>query len=799
MCEGCANRFLFAPDPGDASAWLEPQPQQYVPDPFLNPDFVATPGSVDPSQAPASSDATPGTPRSGVPDGDPSGVTDEARADGSGGVGTTVAASGNQLIDGLLTGLKWSLTNLTYSNPDAASDYQAGYFVDRNNNTISAQNEGFAQISAAQLQAVHFALSSSIQTQAAGALGFSVSAFTGLNITYAGAGTGNATLRYANTTDNATGLGYYPSSSIYGGDGWLGSSIQNPITGNYGYNNTIHEIGHTLGLKHGQDSSGGGTLPNFGPLPTNYDSLEFTVMTYRSYVGDPLVGGYSNEQFGYPQSFMMLDIAALQYMYGADFTTNAGNTTYTWNPSTGVTSVDGVAALTPGGNRIFATIWDGGGFDTYDLSNYTTGVQINLKPGEWSLFSTTQRANLGDGNFARGNIANALEYSGDVRSLIENAYGGSGIDTIIGNRADNILLGNGASDALFGEGGRDVAVFLGNSTSSTRVHNANGTWTVTGVDGTDTLTNVEVAQFANRRVVLEDPLTDFNADSVSELLWFQQSTGAALIRNPGNPGQSGGSANLAPVGANWTIQTTGDFNGDGYSDFAWKNTSTGQFYLWNFVDSSQTGGANLGAIGTNWSIMGSGDFNVDGTGDIVWRDANNGHVYLYMMQNNAVAAAASLGVIGAEWTVAAVGDFNGDGSSDLTLRRSTDGLVYVWSIANGAIIDGDNYGALGTNWSVAGAGDFNRDGTDDILLRNAIDGTLYIWNMTNSSISGGASLGAIGAAWTVDAIADMNGDFTSDILLKNTSTGQFYQWNIANNAVASSADLGVVGTDWQLI
>ena len=58
---------------------------------------------------------------------------------------------------------------------------------------------------------------------------------------------------------------------------------------------------------------------------------------------------------------MMLDIAAMQQMYGADFTTNAGNTVYSWPPGSGRTLVDGQVGIDPGGNRIFATVWDGGG------------------------------------------------------------------------------------------------------------------------------------------------------------------------------------------------------------------------------------------------------------------------------------------------------------------------------------------------------------------------------------------------------------------------------------------------------
>jgi len=104
-------------------------------------------------------------------------------------------------------------------------------------------------------------------------------------------------------------------------------------------------------------------------------------------------------------------------------------------------------------NRIFATIWDGGGKDTYDLSDYGDGVVVDLRPGKSSLFSQSQRADLGeyDGagqHMASGNIYNALQYKGNAKSLIENAIGGSGDDRLTGNTANNELTGNGGGDTF---------------------------------------------------------------------------------------------------------------------------------------------------------------------------------------------------------------------------------------------------------------------------------------------------------------------------------------------------------------
>ena len=47
-----------------------------------------------------------------------------------------------------------------------------------------------------------------------------------------------------------------------------------------------------------------------------------------------------------------------------------------------------------------------------------------------------------------GNVANALLYNNDARSLIENAIGGSGGDTLVANQAANRLTGNGGADTF---------------------------------------------------------------------------------------------------------------------------------------------------------------------------------------------------------------------------------------------------------------------------------------------------------------------------------------------------------------
>lgn len=363
-----------------------------------------------------------------------------------------VGRTGDATLDGLFSGLRWLGGAISYGDPAQARDYGSGYRSDLDGDGVSAQRDGFARISPAQMTAARMALDADGIGAKAAHAGFTVEGFTGLRVNYAGS-SGGGDLRYGSTTDAKTAYAYQPGEGM-GGDVWLGRSGKAPVVGNYDYFALLHETGHALGLKHPHEAG------SFGKLPEAMDSVEFSVMSYKTHIGASPTG-YSLEKGGAPQSYMMLDIAALQAMYGADFTTNAGDTTYAWRPGSGTTWVNGAAGLAPEVNRIFATIWDGGGEDTYDLSAYASDLRIDLRPGKASVFSAAQLADLGGGpneGHARGNIFNALLYQGDARSLIENAVGGTGDDSLRGNAAGNCLEGGAGRDVLIGMGGRDLLI-----------------------------------------------------------------------------------------------------------------------------------------------------------------------------------------------------------------------------------------------------------------------------------------------------------------------------------------------------
>jgi Ca2+-binding RTX toxin-like protein len=342
-------------------------------------------------------------------------------------------------VAALDSGAKWNHKALTFGFPTLASFYPSDF------EEVSPPGQ-FQAFNATQMSATR-----SLLQLIANVTDLTFSELTGTGDYQTAGAAAHADLRYAESSAADVAYAYYPTNSgpgSVGGSAWFNkTNFNNPVRGNYAWMGILHETGHALGLKHGHE------FPL--AISADHDSVEYSVMTYRSYPGGDVEGGYSNETWGYPQTLMMLDIAALQKIYGAaNYAFNSGTSVYTWSDTTGEMSINGVGQGAPGNgaggsaNRIFMTVWDGDGNDTYDLSNYSDNLTVDLRPGEWTTTNATQTAGLGDGHFARGNIANALLFEGDTRSAIENARGGSGSDTLIANLVANQLTGNGGADTF---------------------------------------------------------------------------------------------------------------------------------------------------------------------------------------------------------------------------------------------------------------------------------------------------------------------------------------------------------------
>ena len=237
-----------------------------------------------------------------------------------------------------------------------------------------------------------------------------------------GKGYGNGEI-WINTTDDDDGVAQRAKDDLF----QKGSSQD--------YLTLLHEIGHSLGLAHPFD---GFLLDGADPDTGKGAPLDNNKYTVMSYTQDDTIGAWIDGEYVWSVSYtpMVLDIAAAQFLYGAQETTNLGDTTYVF-----------------GDDLPFAeAIWDADGDnDRLDFSNFTTDLTVSLVPGASSTIPTI----IPSGEWTMtDNLGIALGTD------IENAVGGSGNDTIVGNDLSNVLNGGLGDDTLTGADGDDIFEFF---------------------------------------------------------------------------------------------------------------------------------------------------------------------------------------------------------------------------------------------------------------------------------------------------------------------------------------------------
>jgi len=220
------------------------------------------------------------------------------------------------------------------------------------------------------------------------------------------------------------GSGIITSASINVDPTWYGSSS---AIDSYTLQTFIHEIGHALGLGHAGPYNGSAT---YG-VDNTYanDTWQLTVMSYMDQLD------YGGASYRFTMTPMMADILAIQNLYGAA-ATRSGDTVYGFGSTAGSMYNFATYSTAPA-----LTIYDSGGTDTLNASGYSQNQVINLTGGSFS--------NIG------GLVGNIGIYT---TSVIENAIGGTGNDTITGNTADNNLDGRGGADTLDGGAGNDTLI-----------------------------------------------------------------------------------------------------------------------------------------------------------------------------------------------------------------------------------------------------------------------------------------------------------------------------------------------------
>ncbi|MCR9157359.1 MAG: DUF4214 domain-containing protein [Rhodobacteraceae bacterium] len=306
------------------------------------------------------------------------------------------------------------------------------------------------------------------------------------------------TLDNTEVDDGTLAYAYYPGPEPFtnpeqyateGGDVFMNFSNELVAASSFqpgsdGFYTVIHEIGHALGLKHPFDGSPG--RPTLDELDQTLvrDLDWFTMMSYSDQYEDEL------ERWD-PATPMILDVLGLQYLYGVNTSTNAGDSTLA------LTSQD-----------FYYTIWDASGTDRADASGQSEGWTIFLP----DFAPSTALETLTGFALPSSQFDNTLVDSAPTEMIwlmgdIENATGSRFNDWINGNEFDNNLRGGdgddelegyAGNDVIDGNGGIDLAYFSGDNSSFTMTISADA---ITVQDrradggGTDTLRNIEIVEF----------------------------------------------------------------------------------------------------------------------------------------------------------------------------------------------------------------------------------------------------------------------------------------------------------------
>ena len=221
----------------------------------------------------------------------------------------------------------------------------------------------------------------------------------------------------------------------------------------------LHELAHALGLKHPHDRGlhGEPRFPGIGNKSYNYlqpgdfamNSHPNTIMTYQLNIAD-FEKLERKRDFGYLNTLGSVDTATLQWIYGANLNHKPGNDTYKL-PNQNSPGIG------------WSLLWDTGGKDTITAQHSREPATINLNNA-----SLKQSKSAGGPksflNSVSGGFVIAHDWDGvNLNSragicIIENATGGAGNDSLIGNRFNNSLRGKQGNDSLSGGNGADTLI-----------------------------------------------------------------------------------------------------------------------------------------------------------------------------------------------------------------------------------------------------------------------------------------------------------------------------------------------------
>ncbi|MBK7352741.1 MAG: M10 family metallopeptidase C-terminal domain-containing protein [Nitrosomonas sp.] len=409
----------------------------------------------------------------------------------------SINKTGDNRIDPLLFGQRWSSQSISYSFPSQNSSWSTDSATGYGPHNAGGEPWRSSFLPLSESDRPYFKLALQQWANVAN-VQFNLIAESSDSV-------GDIRVAYSEIADmgDAEAWSYLPTGIAASGDIWINSTSDSAkvewIPGDYAFLTVLHEIGHSLGLEHPFDD------PSF---PAALDTMSTTIMSYSALPGN------QNSFFDfYPTTPMPLDIWAIQYIYGANNHYHQEDTVYHYDDT----------------KTYHETIWDSGGNDWISYAGGKEIAIIDLREGEGSY--------IGNSVFAFDSAQNPdlveniwIAYN----AVIENATGGVNDDLLIGNDHDNVLIGGegaddligrNGNDVLQGEGGIDTALYNGqrNQYAINKTQEGYSLSDSTGAEGSDTLIGVERLEFGDIGLALD---LDGNAGQVAKLLGVVFGAGA---------------------------------------------------------------------------------------------------------------------------------------------------------------------------------------------------------------------------------------------------------------------------------
>lgn len=458
----------------------------------------------------------------------------------------TTPLSGLNYIDALLdTGPDWNFATNTPGNTITYTFSTAS-----GNETFTSHAPGYNGVASS--------FTTAQQTGARAALAY-VSSVTGIKFVETSTGTA-AQLHFANADLNGSTstsglcswsspysydpntnalLSYKPNVYVYLDNAEFASRNGQIAAGTSGYETLLHELGHSLGLKHPFDD----TIN----LPYSQDNTQYTLMSYNS------VGGAHAVYSPY-------DIAALNWLYGTDglggalgigsstgaryLTGTSGNDVLTGTAADDVLRGNGGNDVLNGGDGTDTAIFSGK-LSAYKVSSQADGSLLLSGSDGSDILSSIEILQFSDGSFSSAQVLDTTAPAAPTANVSLNAAG-----YISG--AKPLFVGTAEANAT-------ITMYSGSTQIGTATADAKGLWAGTTTTLADGSYSVSItATDAAGNVSVPSKLLSFKVDTHAPA----SPTGSVQLGADGNQpvfsgtGEAGSTINLVNAGNGATIART---------------------------------------------------------------------------------------------------------------------------------------------------------------------------------------------------------------------------------------------------